>query len=133
MVFLSSQVTEKTVPPPEEMDLMSFIFACDMEKQKETEARGNCETNCANCEVNSDSQFDHCQTGNCLDTKISQNHVYFEPAKKRVKVEELINVFDKVHSEIGVKLIFAKQLAKCAVALIPLNEMEKWLYEAIKV
>ena len=26
------KVTEKTVPPPEEMDLMSLIFACDMEK-----------------------------------------------------------------------------------------------------
>ena len=103
------------------MDLMSLIFSCNMEKQIEAEARENCEA----CQVNSDSQFDHCQTSNCLDTEINQNHVYFEPAKKRVKVDELINVFDKVHSEIGVKPIFGKQLAKCAVAWIPLNEMEK--------
>ena len=95
------KVTENTIPPPEEMDLMSLIFAYNMEKQIEAEARDNCEA----CKVNSDSQFDHCQTGNCLDTKINQNHVYFKPAKKRIKVEELINVLDKVHSEIGVKPI----------------------------
>ena len=68
---------------------MSLIFACDMEKQIEAEAMENCEA----CQVNSDSQFDHCQTSNCLDTEINQNHVYFEPAKKRVKLEGIDQCF----------------------------------------
>ena len=78
---LVNTILKWMVPPSEEMDLMSLIFVCDMEKQIEAEARQNCEA----CQVNSDSQFDHCQTSNCLDTEINQNHVYFEPAKKRVK------------------------------------------------
>ena len=36
-----------------------------------------------------------------------------------------MNVFDKVHSEMSVKLIFAKQLAKCALAWIPFEQVEE--------
>ena len=35
-----------------------------------------------------------------------------------------MNVFDKVHSEMGVKPIFAKLLTKCALAWIPFKQVE---------
>ena len=42
-----------------------------------------------------------------------------EPAREKVKVNDLINVFDKVRSVLGLKPIFAKQLAKSALIWIP--------------
>ena len=35
-----------------------------------------------------------------------------------------MNVFDKVRSKMGVKPIFAKQLAKCALVWIPFKQVE---------
>ena len=42
---------------------------------------------------------------------------YYDAAKKEVKVNDLINVFDKVRTVLGLRLIFAKQLAKCALSM----------------
>ena len=62
--------------------------------------------------------FDHCKHGNCLDEDIDHADLYAEPARKRIKVNHLMNVFDQVHTEIGAKLILSKQLAKGALAWI---------------
>ena len=78
-----------------------------------------CKANCEACQVNSDSQFDHCKHGNCLDEDIDHADLYAEPAQKRIKVNHLMNVFDQVRTEIGAKPILSKQLAKGALAWIP--------------
>ena len=99
---------------------MGMVFAKDMEKHIEIEIKEHCE----GCQINSDSQKGHCHQGGCLDQDFDQFQAFSEPARKRVKVNDLMNVFDKVCSEMGAKPIFAKQLAKCAVALIPFKQVE---------
>ena len=108
------------IPIPEDIEVMGMVFAKDMEKHIETEIKEHCE----GCQINSDSQKDHCHQGGCLDQDFDQFHAFSEPARKRVKVNDLMNVFDNVHSEMGVKPIFAKQLAKFALAWIPFEQVE---------
>ena len=54
-----------------------------------------------------------------MDEDIDQAELYAEPARKKIKVNHLMNVFDQVHAEIGAKPILSKQLAKCALTWIP--------------
>ena len=54
-----------------------------------------------------------------LDEDIDHVELYAEPARKKIKVNDLMNVFDQVHAEIGAKPILSKQLAKGALAWIP--------------
>ena len=50
-------------------------------------------------------------SGNCLDEDIDHTELYAEPARKRIKVNDLMKVFDQVRTEIGAKPILSKQLA----------------------
>ena len=108
------------IPVPEDIEVIGMVFAKDMEKHIEKEIKEYCE----GCQINSDSQKDHCGQGDCLDQDFDQFQALYEPARKRVKVNDLMNVFDKVCSKMGVKPIFAKQLAKCALAWIPFEQVE---------
>ena len=54
-----------------------------------------------------------------MDEDIDHAELYAEPARKRIKVNHLMNVFNQVHAEIGAKPILSKQLAKGALAWIP--------------
>ena len=54
-----------------------------------------------------------------MDEDIDHAELYSEPARKRIKVNHLMNVFDQVRVEIGAKAILSKQLAKGALAWIP--------------
>ena len=101
--------------PPEDTHLMNLVLIESMDKFIHDECKANCEA----CQVNSDSQFDHCKRGNCLDEDIDHAELYAEPARKRIKVNHLMNVFDQVCVEIGAKAILSKQLAKGALAWIP--------------
>ena len=102
-------------PPPEDTHLMNLVLVNSMNKMIDAECKANCEA----CQVNSDSQFDHCKSGNCLDEDLDHTALYAEPARKRIKVNHLMDVFDQVRTQIGVKPIFSKQLAKGALAWIP--------------
>ena len=53
----------KREPLPEDTQLMYFVLIEIMDKKILEEAKANCKA----CQVNLDSQFDHCCTGNCLD------------------------------------------------------------------
>ena len=55
----------------------------------------------------------------CLDDETDHIGIYCEPAREKVKVNDLIKVFDKVRSMLGLKPIFAKQLAKSTLIWIP--------------
>ena len=73
---------------------------------------------CYACQIHSDSQFDHCRPGNCLDETTNHVDLYYKEGKEMVQVNELMAVFDKIHQNIGARLIFSKQLAKCATIWI---------------
>ena len=58
-----------------------------------------------------------------MDEDIDHAELYAESARKRIKVNHLMNVFDQVRVEIGAKAILSKQLAKGALAWIPNEKM----------
>ena len=103
---------------------MNLVLVETMDKMIEAETKANCEA----CQINSDSQFDHCRSGNCLDEEINQFDLYFNPAHQKIKINMLINVFDQVRKDMGLKPILSAQLAKCALAYIPklqiVNQMQ---------
>ena len=123
-VYPELRVDCEVRPPPEDTLLMNFVLVEIMNKMIEAETKANCEA----CRVNSDSQFDHCRSGNCLDEDLNQFDLFFEPAHKKIKVNILMNVFDQVRIDIGLKPILSLQLAKCALAYIPklqlVNQMQ---------
>ena len=49
--------------------------------------------------------------------------MYCAQARSKVQINELMNVFDNVCTEMGVKPIFSKQMAKGALAWIPIDEI----------
>ena len=76
---------------------MNLVLIESMDRMIDVECKANCEA----CQVNSDSQFDHCKRGNCLDEDIDHADLYAEPARKRIKVNHLMNVFDQVVQKLG--------------------------------
>ena len=55
-------------PAPEDTLLMNFVLVETMIKMIEAESKANCEA----CQVNSNTQFDHCRSGNCLNEDVNQ-------------------------------------------------------------
>ena len=56
------KITYELKVPPENTELMNLVLVESMDKNIQAESKANCET----CQVNSDLQFDHCRSGNCL-------------------------------------------------------------------
>lgn len=110
-------------PPPKDTDLMELIFVHHVDKLIQNEVKENCEA----CRVDSNSQFDHCRSGNCLDECNDFTSLYCEIARNKIKVFDLMNVFDGVRSKIGAKPVFSKQLVKAAMAWIPNSLLLKQL------
>ena len=111
-------------PAPEDTLLMNFVLVEVMKKMIEAETKANCEA----CQVDSDSQFDHCRKGNCLDEDMDQYELYLIPAYQKIKVSTLISVFNQLRKDIGLKPIMSAQLAVSAIAYIPkfhiVNQMQ---------
>ena len=61
---------------PEDTELMNLVLVESMDKNIQAESKANCEA----CQVNSDSQFDHCRSGNCLDDTYDHLDFNCEPA-----------------------------------------------------
>ena len=68
---------------------------------------------CEDCQIDSDSQFSHCRPGKCLDETTNHDNVYYKEAKEMVQMNDLMGVFNEVHQNIGARVVFSKQLAKC--------------------
>ena len=123
-VFPELHVDCEVRPAPEDTLLMNFVLVETMNKMIESETKANCEA----CQVNSNSQFDHCRSGNCLDEDLNQFDLYFIPAHKKIKINILMNVFDEARKEMGLKPIMSTQLAKYTLAFILklqiLNQMQ---------
>ena len=114
-------------PAPEDTLLMNFVLVETMNKIIEAEAKANCEA----CQLKVDSQFDHCKSGNCLDEELNQIDLYFGLAHKKIKINILMNVFDQVCKDIGLKPIMSAQLAKCALAFIPKLQIANQLQDVV--
>ena len=106
---------------------MNFVLVETMNKMIKAETKANCEA----CRVNSDSQYDHCRSGNCLDEDLNQFDLFFKPAHKKIKVNILMNVFDQLYIDIGLKLILSLQLAKCALAYIPKSQLVNQMQDVV--
>ena len=111
-------------PVPEDTLLMNFVLVEIMNKMIEAETKANCEA----CQENLDSQFDYCSSGNCLDEDLDQYELYLIPAYQKIQIYTLMNVFDKLRKDIGLKPIMSTQLARCTIAYIPkfqiVNQMQ---------
>ena len=105
--------------PPEETVLMKMVLLEYMMRQVMLETKKNCEA----CQVESDSQFDHARSGNCLDDTENYIEMYGEKVKNEIRALDLVNVFNIVRNELGLKPILSMQLAKCALAWIPVEHI----------
>ena len=70
------KITYELRVPPEDTELMNLVLVESMDKNIQAESKANCET----CQVNSDSQFDHCRSGNCLDDTYDHLDFNCQPA-----------------------------------------------------
>ena len=64
---------------PADTLLMNLVLIETMDKMIEAKTKANCEA----CQINSDSQFDHCRSGNCLDEEINQFDFVFQPSTSK--------------------------------------------------
>lgn len=71
---------------------------------------------CDACQIDSESQKDHFQSGNCLDEGMDFTSLHFASAKSKITVFELMQLFDEVRRIIGANPVFSKQLAACAMS-----------------
>ena len=101
-------------PPPDSTFLMNLIMVHMVNRNILYLSKKNCEA----CQIGSDSQFDHCHTGNCLDEVMNHVDVYYKQAREMIQMNDLMNVFDEVHRMIGARKVFCKHIAKCAVIWI---------------
>ena len=62
---------------------------------------------------------------------MNQFDLYFNPAHQKIKIEILMNVFDQVHKEMGLKAIMCTQLAKCALEFIPKLQLLNQMYDFV--
>ena len=70
---------------------------------------------CEDCQVDSDSQADHCKTGNCLDEGFDYADMYHKQVKSGLNSCELVNVFDATRVRMKAKPINSKSLATAAL------------------
>ena len=113
--------------PPTDTHLMNMVITVAIHGKIENEMKEHCEV----CQVKFDAQFDHCHSGNCLDADTDHIGIYCEPAREKVKVNDLIKVFDKVQSVVGLKPIFAKQLTKSTLIWIPNEKIIDEIHDPI--
>ena len=77
---------------------------------------------CEACQVNSDSQADNCNNGNCLDEGFDYAEMYHKQIKSGLSSCEPVIVFDATHTRMKAKTINSKCLATAAL---------KWLSDDV--
>ena len=114
-------------PAPDDTILMNLVLVETINRIIEAETKANCEA----CQVNSDSQFDHCQSGNCLDDELNRYDVHMLPSFLNIQISILMNFFDQVRADMGLKKILSSQLARCALAYIPRIQISKQIQDPV--
>lgn len=101
-------------PVPEETLLMYLILLYVAERKMEEARQMDCEA----CRIDSGSQYDHFNPGNCLDDTFDFLELNIERIRKEIKVYMLKGIFDCVRRNIGAPPIFSRLLAKSAFEYI---------------
>ena len=112
------QIMEDEREPMDAVDMMYLIFLFAMDKKIAKKVKDECEA----CQVNSDSQADHCKNGNCLDEGFNYAEMYHKQIKSGLSSCEFVNVFDATHARMKAKPINSKCLAPVAL---------KWLSDDV--
>ena len=97
--------------PMNAVDMMYLIFLYVLDSKIQQKVKDQCEA----CQVESDSQFDHCQTGNCLDDGFDYVDMFLKEVKADLSSYELVNVFDSAREKIKAKPMNSKHLAEAAI------------------
>ena len=112
------QIMEDECEPMYAVVMMYLIFLFVMDKKIAKKVKHECEA----CQVDSDSQADHCENGNCLDEGFIYAEMYDKQIKSGLSSCELVNVFDATRARMKVKPINSKCLATAAL---------KWLSDDV--
>lgn len=110
---------------PDSTVLMNLIYVHLLQRQIISESKAHCE----GCQVQSDSQFDHCLIGSCMDEDTDHIGIYYEKCKSVMKMDEMMQLFDEVRKRIRAKPMFSQQLAKCALTYIPDEKVINQLHD----
>ena len=105
------QIMEDEREPMDAVDMMYLILLFVMDKKIAKKVKDECEA----CQVDSDSQADHCKTGNCLDEGFDYADMYHKQVKSGLNSCELVNVFDATRVKMKAKPINSKSLATAAL------------------
>ena len=112
------QIMEDEREPMDAVDMMYLIFLFVMDKKIAKKVKDACKA----CQVDSDSQADHCKNGNCLDEGFDYAEMYYKQVKSELSSCELVNVFDATRARMKAKPINSKCLATAAL---------KWLSDNV--
>ena len=105
------QIMEDERVPMNSVDMMYLMFLFVIDKKIVKKIKDEC----AACQVGSDSQADHCKSGNCLDEGFDYTEMCHKQVKSEVSSYELVNVFNATHAKMKVKPINSKCLATVAL------------------
>ena len=108
----------RNLAPEDTLIMKSVLLQC-VAKEVLKESKFHCEA----CQVDSDSQFDHAKNGNCLDEDMDFVQLYGVRARNQLTPTRLMDVFSQVRAEIGLKPIHSLQLAKGALAWVPIEQI----------
>ena len=108
------QIIEEEHEPMNEVDLMYLVFLFVMDKKIQKAVKDQCDA----CQVGSDSQADHCQSGNCLDEGFDYNEMFHKQVKAELSSYQLVNVFDTACAKMKAKPINSKCLATASLKWI---------------
>ena len=112
------QIQTSQRPPMDEPSLMYLVYLYILDKKIKKIITENCEA----CQVGSDSQLAHAESGNCMDEELDFVKMYFFQGKKGIPTYDLVNVFDSVRYKLGLKRVYSTSLAKAA---------ESWIGEEV--
>ena len=105
------QIMEDECEPMGAVDMMYLIFLLVIDKKIAKKVKDACKA----CQVNSDSQADHCKNGNCLDEGFDYAEMYHKQVKSELSSCKRVNVFDTTRAKMKAKPINSKCLATAAL------------------
>ena len=109
------EIVEHQRKPMDEVDMMYLIFLYVIDRKIQQKAKDQCEA----CRVRSDSQSDHCKSGNCLDEEFDFIEMFLKDVKKDLSACDLVNIFDVTCMQMNVKPVNSKLLAQAAMKWVP--------------
>ena len=105
------QIMVDECEPISSVDMMYLIYLYAIDAKIKWLIKDRCEA----CQVKSDSQSDHCESGNCLDEAFDFVDFFLKEVKSELSSYELMNIFDAAREKIKARPIYSKHLAEAAI------------------